>query len=380
MVRRVPGTIHGNEPVAVPADRARPDEADHDPCTTTTTPIPMAVLTVIGPDRAADHRAERHPERPERVDAVAAGIDDLDLCDEVDVEPARPATDDELARVHRPEYLDRLRGLSQAGGGALDPDTYATGASWEAARRAAGSGLAAAARLRTGGGIGLVAARPPGHHALADRAMGFCLLNNVAVTARCLVDEGERVAIVDWDVHHGNGTQAVFWDDPHVLYVSLHQWPCYPGTGRAGEVGGPGAPGLTVNLPLPPGATGDVVDEAFERVAAPVIEAFAPTWVLVSAGFDAHRADPLAELALSGGDFARLAVSVAGLCPPDRMILHLEGGYDLRALRTSVAATLGALTGARPGAGEEAPTAGGTYRGHVDELIARRRAGLDELA
>jgi acetoin utilization deacetylase AcuC-like enzyme len=208
--------------------------------------------------------------------------------------------------------------------------------------------------------------------------MGFCLLNNVAVTARALAAEGERVAIVDWDVHHGNGTQAIFWDDPRVLYVSLHQWPCYPGTGRSTEVGGPHAPGLTVNLPLPPGTTGDVVEDAFERVAAPVIESFGPTWMLVSAGFDAHRADPLAEMALTSGDFARLATTVAALSPPDRLLLHLEGGYDLRALRSSVAATLGALLGS--GTADEPPTSGGADRGQVDEIVARRRAALDEIA
>ncbi len=335
------------------------------------------MLTVVGPASAADHRADRHPERPERVDAVAAGIEDLHLGDDRRTEPTRPATDEELGRVHRPAYLERLRELSRAGGGPLDPDTYATPSSWDAARHAAGAGLVAVDRLRTDGGIGLVAARPPGHHALADRAMGFCLLNNVAVTAQALAEEGERVAVVDWDVHHGNGTQAIFWDDPSVLYVSLHQWPCYPGTGRAGEIGGPSARGLTVNLPLPPGATGDLAVAAFERIAAPVVEAFAPTWVLVSAGFDAHRDDPLAELGLSAGDFGRLARLVASLSPPDRLLLHLEGGYDLRALRASVAATLGALLGAD--SPTEAPTRGAD-EGHVDELLARRRTALDDLA
>ena len=335
------------------------------------------MLTVVGPAPAPGHRAARHPERPDRVDAVAAGIADLHLDEELSTEPTRPATGEELARVHEPAYLEHLRHISDSGGGVLDPDTYATASSWDAARHAAGGGIVAVERLRTTGGLGLVAARPPGHHALADRAMGFCLLNNVAVTARALADGGERVAVVDWDVHHGNGTQAIFWDDPRVLYVSLHQWPCYPGTGRATEVGGPDAPGLTVNLPLPPGTTGDVVDDAFERVAAPVISSFAPKWVLVSAGFDAHRADPLADLALSSGDFARLAAAVAALAPPGRLLLHLEGGYDLGALRASVAATLGALLGvAGP---DEAPTAGGGDRTRVDDIIARRGAALDEL-
>jgi acetoin utilization deacetylase AcuC-like enzyme len=335
------------------------------------------MLTVVGPAAASSHRAGRHPERPERVAAVAAGIEDLHLGDDLQSEATRAATDEELARVHDPSYLESLRELCASGGGVLDPDTYATASSWEAARQAAGSGLVAVERLRAEGGIGLVAVRPPGHHALADRAMGFCLLNNVAVTARALAEEGERVAIVDWDVHHGNGTQAIFWEDPRVLYVSLHQWPCYPGTGRSTEVGGPRAPGLTVNLPLPPGTTGDVVEDAFERVAAPVIESFGPTWMLVSAGFDAHRADPLAEMALTAGDFARLATTVAALSPPDRLLLHLEGGYDLRALRSSVAATLGALLGS--GTTDEPPTTGGAGRDQVDEIVGRRRAALDAM-
>jgi acetoin utilization deacetylase AcuC-like enzyme len=166
------------------------------------------------------------------------------------------------------------------------------------------------------------------------------------VGAASLADQGERVMIVDWDVHHGNGTQAMFWDDPRVLYASTHQSPLYPGTGRAVETGGPGAPGLTVNVPLPPGATGDVVLCAIDEVISPVADRFAPTWVLVSAGFDAHRSDPLANLALTAGDFADLAARVGALAPAGgRLALVLEGGYDLDAVRLSVGASLSAATG-----------------------------------
>jgi acetoin utilization deacetylase AcuC-like enzyme len=223
--------------------------------------------------------------------------------------------------------------------------------------------------------VGFVAARPPGHHALRDRAMGFCLLNNVAVAAAALVAEGERVLIVDWDVHHGNGTQEIFWNDPNVLYVSTHQWPLYPGSGTAREIGGAGALGQTVNLPLPPGATGDVLRRAIDEIALPVIDSFAPTWVLVSAGFDAHRADPMANLALSSGDFADLARVVAGLAPsPGRIVLFLEGGYDLMALQTSVAAALGALLGASYEA--EDPTAGGAGTEMVNQAKAERASAM----
>ena len=156
--------------------------------------------------------------------------------------------------------------------------------------------------------------------------MGFCLLNSIAVATASRTARGERVLIVDWDVHHGNGTQDIFWDDPDVFYVSTHQHPLYPGTGRADEVGGPAAPGLTFNAPLPPGATGDVVRAALDESARPVVEAFAPDWVLVSCGFDAHEADPLAQLALSSGDFADLARLARELAPPGRLALFLEKG------------------------------------------------------
>jgi acetoin utilization deacetylase AcuC-like enzyme len=174
--------------------------------------------------------------------------------------------------------------------------------------------------------------------------MGFCMINNIAVGAATLAERGEKVLIVDFDVHHGNGTQAIFWDDPRVLYVSTHEWPLYPGTGRAEETGGSGAPGLTMNIPLPAGATGDVFLKAADEAMAPVVERFGPTWVLVSAGFDAHRADPLARLALTAGDFADLVGRVLAFAPgPGRTILVLEGGYDLEALRLSVGASLSAV-------------------------------------
>jgi acetoin utilization deacetylase AcuC-like enzyme len=217
--------------------------------------------------------------------------------------------------------------------------------------------------------------RPPGHHALADRAMGFCLLNNVAVAAANLAQRGERVLVVDWDVHHGNGTQDIFWNDHRVLYVSTHQWPLYPGSGRAREVGGPNALGYTVNIPVPPGSRGDTLRRAIDEVALPAIERFGPTWVLVSAGFDAHRADPMADLGLSSGDFARLATVVAGLAPgPGRVVFFLEGGYDLDALRSSVAASLGAVLGAA--AKDEEPTGDDTGRAVVTQAKAEREEAM----
>jgi acetoin utilization deacetylase AcuC-like enzyme len=338
------------------------------------------MLIVVGPVASEQHERLRHPERPSRIGAVMEGVADLHLDSDLVEIPSRPADIDELRRVHSADYLERLQRFSAQGGGPLDTDTYATAGSWEAARLAAGGGLVAVDALRTRGtGVAFVAARPPGHHALFDRAMGFCLLNNVAVAAASLAAAGERVLIVDWDVHHGNGTQALFWDHPEVLYVSTHQWPFYPGTGRADDIGGPRGRGSTMNLPLPAGTTGDVMGRAFDQLVAPAVADFMPSWVLVSAGFDAHRDDPLAEMALSAGDFARLARTTAEFAPaPGRMVLFLEGGYDLEALRTSTSATLGALVDAAPPA--EAPTTGGPGADQLRHIGTVRRAALQRSA
>jgi acetoin utilization deacetylase AcuC-like enzyme len=234
--------------------------------------------------------------------------------------------------------------------------------SWETALESAGAGLAA---VSSDFEVSFVMTRPPGHHARREGGMGFCLFNNIAVAAAALVDRGERVAIVDWDVHHGNGTQEIFWDEPSVVYVSTHQAPFYPGTGRVDETGGPSAPGTNVNIPLPAGATGDVVLRALSTVGLPVISGRDPGWVLVSAGFDAHRDDPLASLCLSAGDFFDLAALVRPIAP--RCVLFLEGGYDLEALRMSVGAAVSCVGGGsyRP----EGATNGGPGRAQVEAAV-----------
>jgi acetoin utilization deacetylase AcuC-like enzyme len=275
-----------------------------------------------------------------------SGISEAGLQEAVEYHEPRLATVEELSRVHDPSYVAQLERFCERGGGDLDPDTFAAPGSWITSRRAAGAVLDAVDALKAGTcEVAFAAGRPPGHHAVPDRAMGFCLFNNVAIAAAKLADEGQRVAIIDWDVHHGNGTQDIFYDDPRVLYVSTHEAPLYPGTGRADEMGGLGAPRANVNLPFPAGTRGDVYREAFDEVIAPLVSEFAPDWLFISAGFDGHRRDPLAGLELTSADYADLAKRLQALVPNRRLAVVLEGGYDFEALSTSTGATLAALIG-----------------------------------
>jgi acetoin utilization deacetylase AcuC-like enzyme len=319
----------------------------------------MSVLVLSDPLFLEHDAGPGHPERPERLAAVLAGVADAG----VPVGAAtRRATRAELERVHDTAYLDALDELAARGGGRIDADTRASERSFEAALLGAGAGLEAIDALEQGvAESAFVAVRPPGHHALAARGMGFCLVNNIAIAAAALVAAGQRVLIVDWDAHHGNGTQDIFWTSDSVLFVSLHEWPLYPGTGRLAERGGAAGEGTTLNFPLPSGATGDVYLEAFDGAIAAAVDSFEPGWVLVSAGYDAHRADPLTGLGLAAGDYSDLTSRVMALAPTaGRLVCFLEGGYDLAALRASVHATVSTLAGGpvRP----EASTSGGPGR------------------
>jgi acetoin utilization deacetylase AcuC-like enzyme len=295
-------------------------------------------ITCYVADVFRDHDPGPHPERPARYDAVLEAV----RASGTPMREAAPAGDEALARVHDPAHLEAVERLCTFGGGRLDPDTVVSHRSFDAARAASGAAVAAVDAALAGDGAALCCGRPPGHHAERDRAMGFCIVNHVAVAAAHARAAGaERVAILDWDAHHGNGTQAIFWDDPAVLYVSLHQWPFYPGTGARGECGGGAGEGATVNVPLPAGTSRTAFLEAFHEQALPAVTAFAPDLLIVSAGYDAAAADPLTDLGLDASAFGEMAAAVAGIGPGP--VFVLEGGYDLDALRDGVAATLAAF-------------------------------------
>lgn len=251
----------------------------------------------------------------------------------------------ELALVHDSSYIEMIEEFCKSGGGALDMDTFAGYESWEAALTAAGGVRALVDELAARpDATGFAVTRPPGHHATANRAMGFCLFNNVAITAAYLRSRGDRVAVLDWDVHHGNGTQEMLGGDPGVLYVSVHQDHFYPYQGQIEDIDGY-AKGTVVNVPLPAHTAGDVYRRAWEELAIPVLTQFEPNWVLVSAGFDAHVNDELAGLDVESADYGWLGYELGQAHPPNRTILALEGGYDLTALRESAKGVLLGLAG-----------------------------------
>jgi acetoin utilization deacetylase AcuC-like enzyme len=313
----------------------------------------LSAPVLLVDDQRFDHHAPlgHHPERPARLVAARAGIGKV--ATRLERVTSRAATDEELVRVHDPRFIEQL-GKLRGKQGYLDPDTYLSPESVDVARLAAGSLLAMVDAMIEGPvrrGVALL--RPPGHHARPGRAMGFCLINNVAVAAAHARARGlDRVAIVDWDVHHGNGTQEMFWRDPRVLYVSTHQYPFYPGTGGADEVGDGDGKGYTVNVPLAAGGGDAVYASAFERVILPVVQFYAPELVLVSAGFDASSQDPLAQMELSANAFGWMACALARLSDASaggRMALVLEGGYDLVALEDGLkSAVEGMLSGRAP--------------------------------
>ena len=295
-----------------------------------------------------DHDTGEHPERILRIESIMRALGARDFLGYERLES--PAAErGMLERVHTPAHIDRIETASRAGTGTLDPDTFVSAGSYDAARHAAGGAVELVARLLEGGAgqVGFSAHRPPGHHATADRAMGFCLFNNVAVAARhALAELGvERVLILDWDVHHGNGTGDIFWDDDRVLFVSIHQSPLYPGSGAADERGGGRGQGYTVNLPVPPRSGDDTFVSLVRDVVAPRARDYRPQLVLVSAGYDAHADDPLADCAVTDAGYVAMTALVrdlgAELEAPVGCVL--EGGYDVDALARCVVLTMETL-------------------------------------
>lgn len=314
----------------------------------------MDALTVHHDEKpSTEHDWPGHPESAVRLAAVERG---LRSADDLSTVPSRAAEEvdlDMVRAVHTDSHIRRVERAARDGGGWLDADTYCTQRSFDVARYAAGAAVDAARSVAKGESKHAFAlVRPPGHHATPTTPMGFCLFNNIAVAARALQREHglERIAILDVDVHHGNGTQDVFYDDPDVLYVSLHQWPLYPGTGRAGERGSGKGVGTTLNLPVPPGTDAPRWLEVFDALAVPAVRAHRPQAILVSAGYDAHESDPLANLRLRTDTYAAIAARVAAVAEEaDALgtVWVLEGGYDLEALPASVIATMRELARVR---------------------------------
>jgi acetoin utilization deacetylase AcuC-like enzyme len=281
-----------------------------------------------------EHDTGRHPENATRLRQIWRQLERVGLTQACRRPTWAPATLAELARVHNAEYLAATEQFITAGGGRIEEDTVCSPRSWDAARQSAGAVCDAVRKVIAGSDKhALCLVRPPGHHALADAAMGFCLVNNIAVGTRTAIDELglERVLIVDWDVHHGNGTQAIFWDDPQVGFLSIHRWPFYPGTGTAAETGTGSALGTKLNLPIEMGISRRDYLDQFKSGLARLSARMRPQLVLISAGFDSHRDDPIGSLGLEVEDFAELTAAVIGTADEyagGRLVSVLEGGYN----------------------------------------------------
>ena len=298
-----------------------------------------------------EHDTGNHVENAQRLVATISLLEETQLKDKLVLLPPRPATMDEISAVHAKEYISTIQSKAENGGGWLDADTVMSPDSYKAATYAAGGILTAIeAVMNRNVDSAFALVRPPGHHATCWHAMGFCLFNNIAIGAKYALSnyDIERVLIIDFDVHHGNGTQDTFYADPNVLYFSTHQYPFYPGTGSISETGARGGEGFTVNVPMIAGWGDDEYQTIFEDILTLVAERFQPQLMLVSAGYDAHWADPLALMQVSTSGFARMVeitkILATTLCQ-GRLVFTLEGGYHLQALASSIKATLDVLMG-----------------------------------
>jgi acetoin utilization deacetylase AcuC-like enzyme len=306
------------------------------------------------------HDTGPHPEQPARIVAIEEALEARRWLG-FSRERSIAATRAQLEAVHPARLINGVQELCASGGGAIDADTVVSPGSWEAALHSAGGAVGVVDALlgERGSSLAVSVHRPPGHHAETRRSMGFCLFNNVAIAARWARDAYgvQRVLVVDWDVHHGNGTQDVFYDTDEVLFASIHQWPLYPGTGAAGETGTGAGTGYTVNLPVPPGAGDAVFCSLVEHVVVPLARSYRPGLILVSAGYDAHIDDPLADGRVTDEGYGVMAASVRAMADelgvPVGVVL--EGGYDLGALSRGLVSTLDGLAADGPVAAPELP-------------------------
>ena len=298
-----------------------------------------------------EHDTGQHPENAKRLEAIIAHLEMTGLKQQLTPIKPRAASMEELLSVHDEHHISQIRDVAQKGGGYLDADTVMSSGSYEAALYAAGGVIRAAEAVineEVDSAFALV--RPPGHHAIYERAMGFCLFNNIAVATKYALTNYklERILIVDFDVHHGNGTQATFYDNPHVLYISTHEYPFYPGTGSIEETGNGTAEGTTINIPLPAGSGDTEYQEVFEQIIVPAAMRFKPQLIMVSAGYDTHWADQLALMQVSVTGSAQIVKVIRGLADElcnGRLVFSLEGGYNLRVLAASIKATFEMLLG-----------------------------------
>jgi len=335
----------------------------------------MHPFILIYDDIYLRHETGSHPENPRRLISGLRALERLGLMRIIELREPRKAEIREISYIHSKDYIEEVRRLCNSGGGYLDLDTLISPLSFEVALYAAGGLLKCVEEIMEGRAEkGMALVRPPGHHALRDAGMGFCIFNNIAIAARYLQHQYglRRILIVDWDVHHGNGTQRAFYYDPEVLFFSIHQSPFYPGTGRAEEVGAREGEGFTVNIPLPAGCTNSDYLLAFEKVLVPIASEFSPEIVLVSSGFDAHFLDPIGGMNLTSSGFERFGEILKETCPRSKIALTLEGGYNPDALGYCVAKVVKVLS--EVDLDFEEP-----YNPPVDELSERALRSIEEV-